>query len=148
MEVLEIYIKEEKRIKMNYSDFYEKKKLIAGGTGGYIYKGKKKNTNKDVVIKIIDLEKIIEFLLGECSAEEFPIKLNNYIDGLIKKYEIMKKFSSNNKNSVECYEYFKSEKEFVIIMELCDKNLSELLLEKKKKDNRYFNSEEILEIME
>ena len=32
-------------------------------------------------------------------------------------------------------------------MELCDKNLSQLLMEKNKKDNRFFNSEEILEIM-
>ena len=32
-------------------------------------------------------------------------------------------------------------------MELCDKNLSQLLKEKKEKDKRYFNSEEIFKIM-
>ena len=32
-------------------------------------------------------------------------------------------------------------------MELCDNNLSQLLMEKKKEYKRFFNSEEILEIM-
>ena len=54
----------------------------------------------------------------------------------------MKIFS--NINSVKFYRYFKDEKEFVIIMELCDCNLSQLLLEKNKEG---FNEDEIYEIM-
>ena len=59
----------------------------------------------------------------------------------------MKKCCSNNNNSVKCYEYFNNEDNFTIIMELCDNNLSQLLIDKKEEDNSYFNSEEILEIM-
>ena len=62
-------------------------------------------------------------------------------------YKIMEKCCYNNNNSVKCYEYFNNDDNFTIIMELCDMNLSKLLMEKKKKENRYFNSEEILEIM-
>jgi len=51
--------------------------------------------------------------------------------------------SKNNINSVKCYEYFINNDYFVIIMELCDKNLSKLLLERKKT----FNLKEIFEIL-
>ena len=52
-----------------------------------------------------------------------------------------------NDNSVKCYEYFNNKNNFVIIMELCDKNLSQLLKDKYLKDNKGFNIEEIKEIM-
>ena len=39
-------------------------------------------------------------------------------------------------NSVKCYEYFYNEENFVIIMELCDKNLSQLLKERLKKNKK------------
>ena len=59
----------------------------------------------------------------------------------------MEKCCNNNNNSVKCYEYFNKDNNFAIIMELCDKNLLQLLIEKKEEDHRYFNSQEILEIM-
>jgi len=96
----------------------------------------------------MDLNKIREYLINEIDEkDEIEEKLKPYINGFIKEFEIMKKCCINNNNSVKCYEYFYNDINFAIIMELCDKNLSQLLLEKKRKDNRYFNSEEILEIM-
>jgi len=50
-------------------------------------------------------------------------------------------------NSVKFYEYFYDGNNFVIIMELCDSNLSKLLLEKKNKNTKGFSNEEIYEIM-
>ena len=45
----------------------------------------------------------------------------------------MKLCSHNKKYSVSCYEYFFNKDYFVIIMEFCVKNLSQLLTEKIKK---------------
>ena len=58
----------------------------------------------------------------------------------------MKKWNDNN-NSVKCYEYFNNEDNFVIIMELCDKNLLEILLKRIRERREGFNSEEIFDIM-
>ena len=46
----------------------------------------------------------------------------------------MKICSNNNSNSVKCYKYFYNTDNFVIIMELCDQNLSQLLNKRFKKD--------------
>ena len=54
---------------------------------------------------------------------------------------------NNNSNTVNCYEYFKTEENFVIVMELCDKNLSKLLTDKIVKEQKGFNCDEIFEIM-
>ena len=70
-------------------------------------------------------------------------QIKSYKNGFINEYENMKICANNNINSVKCYEYFNTEDNFVIIMELCDTNLSKLLIERKKG----FNSEEIFEIM-
>ena len=45
----------------------------------------------------------------------------------MKELEIMKIWSENNKNSVKYYEYFHMKENFVIIMELCDENLSQII---------------------
>jgi len=46
-------------------------------------------------------------------------------------------------NSVKIYDYLDTEKEFIIIMELCDQNLMDVLLEREEG----FNSKEILNIL-
>ena len=138
------------RSNKNYNDYYE----IIGGidSGGYgtVYKGKRKEkkNNELRAIKVMNLNKIREDIINEIDEnDDIEKKLKSYINGFIKEFEIMKKCCNNNNNSVKCYEYFYNDDNFAIIMELCDKNLFQLLMEKKKKDNRYFNSEEILEIM-
>jgi len=136
------------RSNKNYKDYYEIGEGIGSGGFGSIHKGKEKNKDELRAIKVMDLNKIRENILNEIDEnDDIEEKLKSYINGFIEEFEIMKKCCINNNNSVKCYEYFYNDNNFVIIMELCDKNLSQLLLEKKKKDNRYFNSEEILEIM-
>ena len=136
------------RSNKNYKDYYDIIEDIDSGGYGTVYKGREKKKNELRAIKVMNLNKIRENLIYEIDEDDdIEEKIKYYINGFIEEFEIMKKCCYNNNNSVKCYEYFNNDNNFVIIMELCDKNLSQLLLEKKKKDNRYFNSEEILEIM-
>ena len=94
---------------------------------------------------MIDLDNIRENLIFEFDSKEIEDHINICIEGFKKEYEIMKICS--NDNSVKCYEYFYNKDNFVIIMELCDKNLSQLLKDKYLNENEGFNIEEIYEIM-
>ena len=82
-------------------------------------------------------------MLENCKKPEINSKIQDYIDGLILEFENMKECSFNNINSVKYYEYFINSNEFIIIMELCDDNLSNILIQNKKS----LNSEEIYKIM-
>ena len=80
----------------------------------------------------MDLNRIREYLLDSFEFYEIEDQIKSYINGFINEYENMNICSKNNINSVKCYEYFINNEEFLIIMELCDKNLLNLLLERKK----------------
>ena len=63
-------------------------------------------------------------------------ELKEYKDVFLEEIENMKLIEGENKenqNTVQFYEYFNNEKEFCIVMELCDGDLFELL--SNKKDN-------------
>jgi len=91
----------------------------------------------------MDLNKKRENLLNFFELIKIEDQIKSYINGFINEYENMNICSKNNNNSVKCYEYFINNDYFIIIMELCDKNLSKLLLERKKT----FNLKEIFEIL-
>ena len=55
---------------------------------------------------------------------------------LINDVENMKICGNNNKNSIQIYKFFETEKDFIIEMELCDENLLQLLKRKKAKLNK------------
>ena len=137
------------RNKSNFKEYYD----ILGdpiGIGGFgrVYKGEKKETKEKRAIKIIDLDRIkIELDDGKKSEEEIEDELKSIINGFIKSCEKMELCSKNNENSVKYYEYFQNENSFVIIMELCDTNLSNLLNEKLLNTNKGFSIEEIKDIM-
>ena len=57
----------------------------------------------------------------------------------------MKKCSDNNNNSIKCYEYFNTEDNFLIIMELCDCNFQENLNTRLDDNRKCFSIEEIYE---
>ena len=94
-------------------------------------------------IKVIYKNQLINNLLYKYEPQELEEQLKLCINGFISEYENMKICSKNNNNSVKCYEYFNNDNNFTIIMELCDQNLLELLMEKIKKDKKCFNIEEI-----
>ena len=119
--------------------------LVGIGSGQYtiVYKGREIKTNELRAIKVIQLDKLKENILSYLEEDEDPEKkLKEYIDGYINECENMKLCS--NINSVKYYEYFNDGKNFAIIMELCDCNLSQLLY---KKNAEGFSVKEISEIM-
>ena len=132
------------RSTQDYKIYYDILEPKGSGGFGTVFKGKEKKTNELRAIKLIDLNKIrnnLSLTLDENEDIEENLKL--CIDGIKKEFEIMKICSNKNNNSIKCYEYFINKNNFIIIMELCDKNLLELLMEKKLIYKRYFNSEEI-----
>ena len=50
---------------------------------------------------------------------------------------------NNNKNSVKFYEYYDTDDEFIIVMELCDENLVSLI----KRIQRTLNLDEIYDLL-
>ena len=104
---------------------------------GHVYK--KKGINELTAIKIIIINQIKENLLNQYELSEFNNQIKLCIGEFIKEFKIMKIYSNNNNNSVKCYEYFNNTKDsFVIIMELCDTNLSKFLFDKMEKDKNYY----------
>ena len=136
------------RSKEDYKIYYDILDTIGTGVYSTVFKGREKETNELRAIKVIELNKVKESLLLIYEPKKIEEQINASINWFIKEFETMQKCSNNNNNSVRCYDYFNNDKNFVIIMELCDKNLSQLLIEKKEKEKRYFNSEEILEILQ
>ena len=122
------------RTKENYNKYYETIESIGNGAYGYIFKGKDKKTDELRAIKVINKNKIKDDLMNKYMTDDIEDYLKDYINSFIQEYEIMKICSNNNtnENSVKCYEYFDTEKEFVIIMELCDDNLLKVLIKNKK----------------
>ena len=132
----------DKRAIKDYREYYKILEVKGNGVFGIVYKGREIKTNELRALKVIELDKIKEciFVYGD-ENEDPDKKLKECIDEYIKENKNMELCS--NINSVKYYEYFNNEKNFVIIMELCDENLSELLLRKKEG----FNEEEIYEIL-
>ena len=120
------------RSEEDYKKYYELGDKIGKGAFGSVYKAKNKNSGEEFAIKVIDIDNNNE------DAE-------NGIKGLINELRNMSICSNDNKNdySVKLYEYFRYEKEFVIVMELCDDNLERIM----KKRQEGFKPEEIYNIM-
>ena len=62
-------------------------------------------------------------------------EMKTYIDSLINEIKNMKLVESKNKdyeniNTVKFYECFNTKDEFVIVMELCDENLTDIITKK------------------
>ena len=134
------------RANKNYKDYYETIEAIGSGAFGTVYKGKEKGKDELRAIKVIDLERVNVYLTNQYSGEDIKEHSNLCLNGFISEFEIMK-LCSKCDNSVKCYEYFKNEDNFVIIMELCDNNLSKYLAKRMIDCGKGLNSEEILEIM-
>ena len=134
----------EERKKEDFKKYYDIIDVIGNGAYGFVYKAKEKGSNRLVAIKVMDLDKIRKNFMNIYEDEEIENQIKLCKEGFKNEYENMKICSENNINSVKCYEYFENDNFFVIIMELCDKDLAKLLLERKKNK---FNKDEILEIM-
>ena len=120
----------DERSKQDYRKYYDILNVIGKGAHGCVYKGKEKTTGQIRALKVMEYDDIKQNLLMQYEVTELE-----------------EHFKNNNSNTVNCYEYFKTEENFVIVMELCDKNLSKLLTDKIVKEQKGFNCDEIFEIM-
>ena len=131
---------------MNNLDFknqYEIIKTLGKGMYSKVYKAKKKDTNEFRAIKIIDLNEIREELKKENLKEDISYEFEQYIKQLLNEIENMKLCKKNNDNSLEFFEYFTTEDYFALVIELCDYNLTQVLINRENG----FNPKEIYNII-
>jgi len=131
-----------------FYDFYPLSSPLGSAAYGHIYKGKDKKSGQEKAIKIYDKN-----LIRSQIQERYPFdrkrineELKKIIEGFyneVNHMEILQK-NNENQNTVIFDEYFNTEKEFIIIMELCDSNLLNYFLNEKKQK---LNLEEIHEII-
>ena len=131
----------------DFRKYYEIYKGILGeGWLGVVYKAKNKETNEKRAIKVININKL-KYNFKKCNLREANDNdIKSLIDDYIKETENMILLEGENKeniNSVKFYESYKTDKEFAIVMELCDDNLMNFLINRKDP----FNSNEIYYIL-
>ena len=138
----------ENRINEKFTNYYEIIEKLGGGTYGTVFKTKLKNKEEYRAIKIIDLaDTKNQIEKNSICYEETPKKMyEKFVKSIINEIENMKICSEKNDNSAKLYEYFKSEKEVAIVMELCDCNLGEVIAQKKGKKEG-FKPIEVYQIM-
>ena len=111
-----------------------------------VYKAKIKDSSDYVAVKKIFKDKIKEemiFSLGrlEITEEDFKPEIEKF------NKEIKNMEYCACENSVKIYDYYDTENEFVIIMELCDETLFHTLIRKTKGKPGGFSAEEIKQIL-
>ena len=130
----------------DYIDNYEIIRKIREGNFGTIYEAKHKKSNKKRAIKVIDKQIIKKAFKNTFFKEPNSEEMKPYIDCLlneIKNMQIAEGEDKDNENTVKFFESFDNDKEFAIIMELCDDNLLNYI--SKQKDN--FSLEEKIDII-
>ena len=125
--------------KVLYTNFVQ----IGEGAFGKIFKAKNNFENTYRAIKIIDKEKIKNLLRNKLMKENIDDEFKLYFQYFLNEIKYMKICCKDNINSVKLYEYYDTEKELAIVMELCDDSLQSIL---NKKING-FNKEEIYDII-
>ena len=132
------------RVLNKYKEFnYEILEAISETPFSSIYKAKMLYDNKE---EFVAVKKIFKDKL----KKEMKYKLKKTITEEDFKSEVLK-FNKEIRNmeicqcenSVKIYDYYDTEKEFIIIMELCDANLLDVLIEREKN----FTTEEIKDIL-
>ena len=134
------------RTNENYRNYYEIGERIGKGAFGEVKKVKLRNTQDDYrALKIIDLKDIRDKINENILIEDPKASFEKNMKDIKNELQNMRICSNNNQNenSVKYFEYFESEDEFAIVMELCDDNL----LKKLKDTQKGFSTEEIYRIM-
>jgi hypothetical protein len=132
-------------IKSNdYKEEYNNLEKIGSGNYGTVYKGLLKNEKEYRAIKVIDKEEMKKRFKNTKNDNDVEEEFNLYIkNGLINEIDNMRICMKDNLNSIKFYEYYDTEKEYAIVMELCDNNLQNILNEKKEA----FNIDEVYDII-
>jgi len=127
----------------NYKNFYTNFIQIGEGSFGKVYKAKRISTNSSYAIKIIDKEKLKQLLRNQLMKDNIDNEFKSYFKYFLNEIEYMKICCKDNINSVKLNEYYDTNKELVIVMELCDDSLQSIL----NKRINGFNNEEIYDII-
>ena len=133
----------------DFRNYYDNIKKIANCDFGEIYEVKIKDGDERRAIKLINKNLIKNEIKNKCKKEPTIEEINKYINCFIneiKNMEIIEGKKKDNDNAVKFYEYFETENEFVIVMELCDEKLN-FLLSKKQKEEESFTIEEVSDIL-
>ena len=137
------------RKKMDFRKFYKYDKRLGRSEYGIIYQGEDKKTGQKKAIKIMDKRSIKNKLEQDFNPvrEATDEDLKPIIDGFfneVNHMKILQGLNNENQNTVIFDEYFNTEKEFVIIMELCNDNLLQYKAEVK---NNKLSVEEIHDLI-
>ena len=128
----------------NYNEKYEIIENIGKGGCGKVYKAKVKGKDEYRAIKIINKNTIKAGLRNEHNKQDVDEEYAPYDDDFKKEIYYLKKCQqNNNNNSVKVYEYYDTEEEFIIVMELCDESLLDLI----KRTKKTFNLDEIYNLL-
>ena len=127
------------RKKMDFRKFYtyDEDQPLGRSEYGIIYQGKDLKTGQKKAIKIMDKGRIRSQLEEHFDPprEATEEDLKPIIDGFFNEVNhmiILQGLNNENQNTVIFDEYFNTDEEFVIIMELCDDNLLQYKSEVKK----------------
>lgn len=131
----------------NYSfrKYYEIDEFLGSGGFADIYNGININTNENVAIKVAGTDTIENYLINHNipNDEENMKKFINILTNEVKYMKIIQQENEETNNVVKIKDCFYNKNEFAIIMELCDTNLYNHIVDKDKG----LNSEEIYIIL-
>ena len=118
----------------DYRNKYEILSLIAKGGYGEVYKAIIKKTGELRAIKLISKVNIKENLRNEYNTNDIEGAFKEFQNKLLDEIKYMEICSNNNtnNNSIKYYDYYNTNENLVIVMELCDTNLQLLLNERKE----------------
>ena len=132
-------------IQEDFRNYYEIEKQIGTTRFATIYKGKRKDTKELVAIKTIDKNRVEEEYKRNFLKK--TINYMNYFYNEINNTKIIGKNKNEaNENILKIYQYFDTENEMTIIMELCDENLLKFYTQRKQ-NKKLFRDEEIYNIL-
>ena len=134
------------RKRENCTKFYRLIKEIGNTKFATIHKAQNKKTLEFRAIKIYHKDQIRAYIKARINREPTDEDMKPYNDSLYREMELMKiaqgKNNENN-NTIKVFEYFDNDKEFSLVMELCDNNLLNIFAELKNQ----FSSKSILELL-
>ena len=127
---------------IDYKEKYTNLEKIGNGNFGTVFKGTK--DKKNWALKIIDKEDMRIRLRNNYNKDNIEEEFKKYIEDKLKnEIDLMRICMKNNKNSIQFHEFYDTDKEYAIVMELCDGNLQNIL----NKRNSGFNRDEVLDII-
>ena len=129
----------------DFRNYYQLGERIGGGGFGEVFEAKLKRNNKARAIKIMNKKRLRDEIKKEKIREPNNDDMKPYIDGFYNEITIMEMIEGekDNDNTVKFYEFYNTEKEFVIVMELCDENLLQFI----SKRNKNFSIGEIYDLL-